>query len=163
MAKYDLAKSESKTLTLIKKMMACKPDIQAKDCPTRGYGGFGRNANLPTHSRTDRNPSSPFPSGSTRSPSSVCCVLCAERGHTVFLHEQDTSPAKFNDGKPAWAKFANKSLRSPDDGDICINWNIKGDCANCNHPKSERLHVCSFCGKLHSALSWTCRNRPTDT
>ena len=65
-------------------------------------------------------------------PSSVCCILCAERDYTVFLHEQDTSLAKFNNGKPAWAKFTNKSLRSPDDGNI------------------------------HSALSWTCCNWPTD-
>ena len=72
MAKYDLAKSESKTLALVKEMMARKPDTQPRDRSTRGYGGFGRNANLPTRSRTDRNPSSSFPSGSTRSPSSAC-------------------------------------------------------------------------------------------
>ena len=162
MAKYDLTKSESKTLALVKEMMAHKPETQPRNCPTQGYGGFGRNANLSMCFCTDCNPSLPFPSGSTRSPSSACCILCAERGHTVFSHEQDNSPVKFNDGKLAWAKFTNKSLCSPDNSDICISWNIRGDHANCNHPKNKHLHICSFCGKTHLALSWTCHSWPTD-
>ena len=94
MAKYDLAKSGSKTLALVKEMMARKPDTQPRDSPTRGFGGFGRKATFTTRSRTHRNPLLPFPSSSTGPPSYACCVLCAERGHAVFSHEQDTSPGQ---------------------------------------------------------------------
>ncbi|KAF8809452.1 hypothetical protein BYT27DRAFT_7094338, partial [Phlegmacium glaucopus] len=65
-------------------------------------------------------------------------------------------------GKTAWVQFHNRSIRTPDNCEICIKYNIKGERSDCSHPKDEHAHICSFCGKSHFAFSWTCHTRPTD-
>ncbi|KAF8797986.1 hypothetical protein BYT27DRAFT_7025220, partial [Phlegmacium glaucopus] len=105
------------------------------------------------------NSSGSFLSGSSRTSLPPCCILCGQRGHNVFQHSGDSTTAKFSDGKSTWAKFINRILRAPDNREICIKFNIKGERSECNHPKDERAHICSFCGKSHFAFSWTCRAR----
>jgi len=151
-AKYELAKSESRIFSRFESLG--KSD---KDRPT--YSSRSGGSNWRTR---PSNSSGPFPSGSPRNSLPPCCILCGQRGHSVFQHNNDTIPAKFGDGKSAYAKFSNRTLRAPDNREICIKYNIKGERSECSHPKDERAHICSFCGKLHFAFSWTCRARPTD-
>jgi len=107
-----------------------------------------------TNNHSDSKPL--FQNGGSKVSAPPTCILCAERGHTLFNHSKDKSPAKFPDGKPAWAKFIKGQLLSPDSKEICINFNIKGQ--QCHQHPSDRLHVCSFCGsKTHHALSFICR------
>lgn len=49
----------------------------------------------------------PFPSSSSKSSPPACCILCGERGHTLLSHASDTSPSKFIDRKPVFAKYTN--------------------------------------------------------
>jgi hypothetical protein len=99
----------------------------------------------------------PFPAGGGKSTASLTCILCAERGHSVFSHP--SSQTKFPDGKSLWAKIVNNRPCTPDNRDICINFNL-GLQRTCTHG-AERAHICSFCGsKGHHALSWTCRSGP---
>ncbi|KAF8799794.1 hypothetical protein BYT27DRAFT_7007142, partial [Phlegmacium glaucopus] len=105
--------------------------------------------------------SHPFPSGSGKSSfSNSNCLICAERGHNVFSHQDSQVQVKFPDGKPAWSKCTSRGLVTPDNRPLCVNWNVRGSRAgpgSCTHPKDERAHQCSFCGaKEHYALSWTC-------
>jgi hypothetical protein len=113
-------------------------------------------------SRPTRGSSSsvPFLSGSGKTSPLACCILCGDRGHALSSHTSDSSPAKFADGKPAYAKYSNRVLRTPDGREICIRWNIR-NVANCTHGK-ERAHLCSFCGGPHHAFSWSCRAKPVD-
>ena len=115
----------------------------------------------PSHSLTS---SQPFSSGSGKSSPTAVCLICAQRGHTVFSHLKSTTPPKFADGKVAWAKCSpGFGVASPDNQALCINWNVRGadaasQCASVH--KDDRLHLCSFCGsKSHHALSWTCRTK----
>jgi hypothetical protein len=130
----------------------------------RGTGSHSKNPSRPPF----RFGSQPFPSGSGRPPSSNSyCLICAEKGHTITLHQDASSPVKFTDSKPAWSKCSNRGLVTSDNRPICINWNLRGDrggpqVPTCSHGKDERAHQCSFCGsKGHYALSWTCRSQPT--
>jgi len=152
-AKYELAKSESRIFARFESLG--KSD---RDRPTYSArnGGSNWRASRPGNS------SGPFPSGSQRNSLPPCCILCGQRGHGVFHHSSDANPAKFSDGKVVWAKFSNRTLRAPDNREICIRYNIKGERGDCTHPKDERAHICSFCGKFHFALSWICRSRPAD-
>ena len=152
-ARYELAKSESRILSRFESLG--KSD---RDRPTYSARGGGSNWKGPRPG----NGVGPFPSGSQRNSLPPCCILCAQRGHSIFHHNNDTNPAKFDDGQPVWAKFSNRSLRAPDNREICIKYNIKGDRSECTHRKEERAHICSFCGKLHFAFSWSCRTRPAD-
>ena len=106
--------------------------------------------------------SQPFSSGSGRSSSSTSnCLICTERGHTVFFHQNSPTASKFLGGKPAWSKCTSRGLVTPDNQPLCILWNVRGNRSNCSHPKDERAHMCSFCGsKDHHALSWVCRTNP---
>jgi hypothetical protein len=115
----------------------------------------------PSHSQSY---SQPFPSGSGRSSSTAVCLICAQRGHTIFFHLKSTTPAKFVDGKVVWAKCSpGFGLATPDNQALCINWNVRGadaasQCTSLH--KDDRLHLCSFCGsKGHHALSWTCHTK----
>jgi hypothetical protein len=108
--------------------------------------------------------SQPFPSGSGKSSSTAVCLICAQRGHTVFFHLKSTTPAKFADGKAVWAKCnLGFGLATPDNHVLCINWNVRGpeavsQCASSHN--YDHLHLCSFCGsKGHHALSWSCRTK----
>lgn len=105
--------------------------------------------------------SSSFPSSSSKSSATPCCVLCGERGHTLFSHAGSTSSSKFADGRPTFARYVNKVLRSPDGKEICIRWNVRNSASCADHGK-ERVHICSFCGGLHYAFSWTCRAKPAE-
>ncbi|KAF8811592.1 hypothetical protein BYT27DRAFT_7036167, partial [Phlegmacium glaucopus] len=100
----------------------------------------------------------PFSPGSGRSSSSNSnCLICAERGHTVFFHQDSSQPVKFSNGKSTWSKCTSQGLVSPDNRSLCATWNVQGNRSSCSHPKEERAHMCSFCGsKEHYALSWTC-------
>ncbi|KAF8797489.1 hypothetical protein BYT27DRAFT_7125474 [Phlegmacium glaucopus] len=91
-----------------------------------------------------------------------CCILCGQRGHNIFQHSDDSVTAKFSEGKSTWAKFINHILHAPDNYEICIKFNIKGKCSECNHPKYKCAHICSFCRKSHFAFSWTCHAYPAD-
>jgi hypothetical protein len=108
-------------------------------------------------SRRDNSDSRPlFQNGGSKASAPPTCILCAERGHTLFNHPKDKVPAKFPDGKPTWAKFVKGQLLSPESKELCINFNIKGQ--HCPQHQSDRLHLCSFCGsKNHHALSFSCR------
>jgi len=67
--------------------------------------------------------SQPFSSGSGRSSSSSSnCLICAEKGHTVFLHLDSPTPIKFLDGKPTWSKCTSCGLVTPDNRSLCIIW-----------------------------------------
>ncbi|KAF8803999.1 hypothetical protein BYT27DRAFT_7017997, partial [Phlegmacium glaucopus] len=103
--------------------------------------------------------SQPFSQGSGRpSLSNSTCLICAERGHTVFFHQDSPTPVKFLNGKPAWSKCTGRGLVTPNNSPLCVAWNLQGARSSCSHPKDERAHLCSFCGsKEHHALSWTCR------
>ncbi|KAF8797558.1 hypothetical protein BYT27DRAFT_7125322, partial [Phlegmacium glaucopus] len=93
------------------------------------------------------------------SSSTTDCLICGERGHDSRIHNDSANPIKFKDGKPTWAKFTNRTLVTPDNRVLCINWNVRGSNATCAHSKDERVHLCSFCGqKGHHAFSWTCRS-----
>ena len=105
--------------------------------------------------------SQPFPSGSGKSSPTAVCLICAQKGHTLFVHLKTTTPTKFVDGKAVLAKCnPGFGLATPDNQALCINWNVRGteaasQCASLH--KDDRLHLCSFCGsKGHHALSWTC-------
>ncbi|KAF8816745.1 hypothetical protein BYT27DRAFT_7220465 [Phlegmacium glaucopus] len=50
--------------------------------------------------------------------STTDCLICSERGHNSRIHNDSTTPVKFKDGKPTWAKSINRVL--------CISWNIRG-------------------------------------
>jgi hypothetical protein len=127
-------------------------------------GRFSRPGNSFTSSQTPPTPSSSFPSSSTKSALSACCILCGRRGHTVIFHANDTTPQKSADGKPTFCKYASdRILRSPDNKEVCIPFNIKGERAACSHSKEERAHICSFCGKIHFAFAWVCRSRPSES
>ena len=153
-SKYELAKSESRILSRFE--LLGKPDRDRHASSACGGGGNWRASRLASGS-------GPFPSGSQRHSLPLCYILCSQRGHSVFHHSNDSNTAKFDDGKPTWAKFSNRTLCAPDNRKICIKYNIKGDRSECNHPRDERAHICSFCGKLHFAFSWTCRTRPSDS
>jgi hypothetical protein len=97
-----------------------------------------------------------FQNGGSKASATSICILCAELGHTLFNHPKDKVPAKFPDGKNTWARFVKGRLLSPDNKELCINFNIKGQ--QCAQHNSDRLHLCSFCGsKNHHALSLSCR------
>jgi hypothetical protein len=140
-----------------------QPAIVRSGPPYRATpGSFSQKAlpRGPSHSLTS--PQS-FPSGSGKPSSTAVCLICAQRGHTVFFHLKSTTPAKFADGKLVWAKCnPGFGLATPDNHILCINWNVRGtdaisQCASLH--KDDRLHMCSFCGsKGHHALSWTCRS-----
>jgi len=104
----------------------------------------------------------PFPTGSGRASSSNShCLICAEKGHNIFLHVDSPTNIKFLDGKTTWEKCSmGLRLISPENRTLCINWNVCGSGAgNCTNHSNERVHLCSFCGsKSHHALSWTCHN-----
>jgi hypothetical protein len=127
----------------------------------RDNGNFPKSNIKPFSRSRDHPSSSSFPSGSGRSSSSSAnCLVCSERGHDARIHGDSSAVVKFKDGTPAWSKYANNTLLSPDNRVLCIPWNIRGDRAHsqCTHRKDERAHQCSFCGsKNHYAFSWNCR------
>ena len=130
--------------------------------PYRGSAGPFSQRTLPRGPSHLQTSPQPFSSGSGKSPSTAVCLICAQRGHTVFFHLKSTTPAKFTDGKVAWAKCnPGFGLATPDNQALCINWNVRGpdatsQCTSLH--KDDCLHMCSFCGsKSHHALSWTCR------
>ncbi|PPQ84092.1 hypothetical protein CVT25_002172 [Psilocybe cyanescens] len=87
------------------------------------------------------------------------CLFCAEIGHTLAGHPREKIPAKFPDGKNAWARLTNGRLISPDNREICIGFNLRGANTPCRHGATH-LHICSLCGsKSHHALSSACRLR----
>ncbi|KJA26418.1 hypothetical protein HYPSUDRAFT_119214, partial [Hypholoma sublateritium FD-334 SS-4] len=61
-------------------------------------------------------------------------------------------------GKLAWAKFGNSALRTPDNCEVCIMFNVKGaDRTSCSHQRDDHSHMCSFCEKTgHHAFAWNC-------
>ncbi|KXN87320.1 hypothetical protein AN958_08945 [Leucoagaricus sp. SymC.cos] len=108
-----------------------------------------------------------FQGGSGRRSAPAICILCAEPGHTVFDHPSPDKPAKFPDGKPAWAKIgSNGRICTPEGKEICIKFNTHGKerCEEyCTTKCNNRLHACSFCGsRTHHAFSWNCRSNGTN-
>lgn len=153
---YDLLYSQAKNNATLIKL------IQDRDSKSR-YDSYRRFSQQPPkrweeYSRKGEDSSrKPFPVGGGKGSASSTCILCAERGHTVFSHPP--SQTKFPDGKNLWAKSVNNRPCTPDNKDICINFNL-GSSRTCTHG-AERVHTCSFCGsKGHHALSWTCRSGP---
>jgi hypothetical protein len=159
---YALVKAEKKILDRVQALQG-QGKLASSDRP--GYfpprsggsnGKFSRPGNTYTSSPS-------FPSSSTKNSLPPCCILCGQRGHTIFTHSNDTGPAFFGDGKPTWARFINRFLRATDNREICIKFNLRGERSACTHAKGARAHICSFCGKdSHFAFSWTCRTSPPD-
>ncbi|KIM41794.1 hypothetical protein M413DRAFT_71105 [Hebeloma cylindrosporum] len=164
-AAFSRAKSEHKLRSEFQALVA--PSQGSRLPPTNNRGGGNHNKNLSFKSPSRFHPNSQsFPSGSGRSSSSSSstCLICAEKGHNVFHHQDSPIPVKLADGKPAWSKCTNRGLVALDNRPICVLWNVRGDrpAQNfaCTHSKEERAHLCSFCGsKSHHALSWTCRSQ----
>ncbi|KAH9474894.1 hypothetical protein JR316_0013362 [Psilocybe cubensis] len=103
-----------------------------------------------------------FQSGNRSSTGPPICLLCAEVGHSLGSHPKDKVPAKFPDGKNAWAHSQDGKLLAPDNREICLSFNIRGpnNPTPCGHG-TARSHICCFCGsKSHHAFSFTCRARP---
>jgi len=149
------------TLVLIKEMMACKPETQPRDHPTWGYGGFGRNANLlciPVQITTLHCPFIQAAPG----PPHLRAASYALRGPHSLLTWTGQLPSQIQWWETGLGKVHQQISVLPWQQWHLYHWNIKGDCANCNHSKNEHLHICSFCGKTHSALSWTCHSWPTN-
>jgi len=147
---YDLLYSQAKNNATILRL------IQERDNKPRN--DFSRrNLPYPTK-RADDSSRKPFQAGGGKNSATSTCIVCAERGHSAFAHPP--SLTKFTDGKNTWAKVANNRICTPDNKEICINFNI-GLSRSCLHG-AERAHVCSFCGsKGHHAFSWTCRPSPS--
>jgi hypothetical protein len=155
---FALSEKQFEMMADIRELMATNKPI-----PNRDNGSSQAfKPKYPPRSRPYPDRSS-FPSSSGRLPSSPTdCLICAERGHDSRIHSDSTTPVKFKDGKPTWAKYANRTLVTPDNRVLCINWNVRGSNAVCAHAKDERAHLCSLCGhKGHHAFSWTCRPSPT--
>ena len=150
--KYEAAKNTYELKLLIEKNNLST--VPPKDAPPRKETAFRPS------SRGGKN--QPFPQGSrSQSNHPFCCILCGELDHAVGKHYTDTTPAKFADGKPTWAKISNHSLCAPNGKEICINYNIRGAAVICSHPDGGRAHICSFCGsKTHYAFAWVCRSCP---
>jgi len=98
----------------------------------------------------------PFPRAGAGSTATVSCVLCAEKSHILSNHSSEHN--KFPNGKPVWAKYEASKLRSPEGRELCIRWNLFGSNSSrpCAHG-DDRLHICSYCGGKHFALSGLCR------
>jgi hypothetical protein len=165
-AAFSRAESSHKLRLEFQAMFASSQAMKPPPTNSRGSGNY--NKSFPH--RPLRHSSQSFPSGSGRSTSSnSCCLICAEKGHTVFHHQDSSTQVKFLDGKSAWSKCTSQGLVTLDNRPLCISWNIRGDRGGphilpCTHSKEERLHQCSFCGsKSHFALSWSCRSKPAST
>ena len=145
---YDLLYSQAKNNAKILRLFQERESKPRYDAPRR-------NPAYPTK-RGEDNFHRPFQAGGGRSSAPSTCIICAER-HSVFAHPP--SQQKFSDGKTVWAKIINNQTCTPDNKEICINFNL-GLSRPCNHG-AERVHVCSLCGsKGHHAFSWTCRSSP---
>jgi len=93
----------------------------------RGGGSYTKNSLFKPSSRSQSG-SQPFSSGSGRPPSSNSnCLICTEKGHTIFAHQDPPTAVKFPDGKLTWAKCTNRNLVTADNRLLCINWNVRGD------------------------------------
>jgi hypothetical protein len=83
------------------------------------------------------------------------CVICSEE-YKVRFHP----PAKqsFSDGKPHFTTYVDGKLKitnlhqDRDTETLCVAFNLMWDC-NRSH-KTQGLHICSFCGGDHTALSF---------
>jgi hypothetical protein len=91
------------------------------------------------------------------------CILCSRKGHSVQGHDCALHPKSFPNGNPFWAKKKAGENRSLYDNtgtkEICINYNYANAKKTCTHDAGARLHVCSFCGGDHPALSYKCRSQ----
>ncbi|PPQ94132.1 hypothetical protein CVT25_007889 [Psilocybe cyanescens] len=123
------------------------------------FSGMSRHPGASSGNSYSHQSSGPlFPNGS-RSSVPPTCLLCAETGHGLSTHPKDKSPAKFPEGKNAWARLVDGRLVAHDNKEICIGFNLRGANSSCSHG-ATRVHVCSFCGsKSHHAFSYTCRLR----
>jgi len=153
---YDLLYSQAKNNAFLLKLIQERDGKSRYDAPRRFAPSFPkRGEEYPR--KSEDTPRKSFQASGGRVTASFTCIICAERGHSTFAHPP--SQTKFPDGKNLWAKSANNRLCTPDNKDICINFNL-GLSRTCTHG-AERVHVCSFCGsKGHHALSWTCRTGP---
>lgn len=87
--------------------------------------------------------------------SAPTCIICAS-SHLLRLHPVAT--VTFNDGKPCFSVYQDSELRtlktlgsSKEAKRICIPYNLA---SGCKHQHDDgRLHICSLCGREHSALS----------
>ncbi|KAG6874775.1 hypothetical protein C0992_006598 [Termitomyces sp. T32_za158] len=86
--------------------------------------------------------------------SSPACLLCG-KAHRLFDHPGNVST--FNDGKPLFVRLSGSQLVVARSGKgsspkkVCGIWNLNRSCDN--RHGNEALHVCSFCGGSHPALS----------
>lgn len=93
---------------------------------------------------------------SPKGKGSPSCLACCGK-HTIFHHLSGNLPDTYPDGKSTWCRTADSKLLHPDGREICIIFNLGNfTTKSCDHD-SERIHVCSFCGNNHPALSWQCR------
>ncbi|PPQ93945.1 hypothetical protein CVT25_015825 [Psilocybe cyanescens] len=123
------------------------------------FSGLSRCPGAPPGSSYAHHSSGPLFLNGNRSSVPPTCLLCAETGHGLSTHPKEKSPAKFPDGKNAWARLVDGRLVSHDNKEICIGFNLCRANSSCVHG-ATRVHVCSFCGsKSHHAFSYTCRPR----
>lgn len=82
------------------------------------------------------------------------CVCCAGP-HTLNHHPSGATT--FTDGKPCFSHVQNgvlfvmRSLNTPAPQKVCVSFNLAGGCHH--QHDGALLHICSFCGKTHGALS----------
>ena len=118
------AKSEYKLRLEFQALVASSSSLGLKLPQAANHGDTKYTKFKPPGSRSNFT-SQPFLSGSGRSSSSSSnCLICGEKGHTVFLHLDSPTPIKFLDGKPTWSKCTSRSLVTPDNCSLCINWNV---------------------------------------
>jgi hypothetical protein len=137
-----------------------------RDVPRERGGGRRDRERFRDHSRDrsrerneDRRHSTHRNSGSHGGDSSdfrpTICIICGEE-HKVRFHP----PAKkcFSDGKPHFATYVDGKLKitnphqDRDAEALCVAFNLMWDCDGSH--KSKGLHICSFCGGDHAALSF---------
>ncbi|KAF9440123.1 hypothetical protein P691DRAFT_688641, partial [Macrolepiota fuliginosa MF-IS2] len=65
-------------------------------------------------------------------------------------------PDKFSDGKSTWCHTDAGKLLNRDGKEVCIIYNLGSQTEKtCSH-NAKRLHICSYCGGYHAALSGDC-------
>ncbi|KAF9060720.1 hypothetical protein BDP27DRAFT_1339154, partial [Rhodocollybia butyracea] len=104
---------------------------------------------------TNDSPQSFCNTDSPKCTSSPTCIICAA-SHLLRLHL--ASAIAFSDGKPCFSAYQDSELRTlkplgsaKETKPICIPYNLA---SGCKHQHDDgRLHICSLCGREHSALS----------
>jgi hypothetical protein len=105
---FALTEKKSEVMAEVRAMMsAAIPSSKGSSFTREPFGNKNNRGSFNPRSsdRPQSSSSQSFPSGSGRSSSNADCLICGERGHDSRIHNNATSPPKFKDGKPTWAKL----------------------------------------------------------